>query len=34
MRSRSAKEEVGYRGNNTVINALRRFQDFVNNSMP
>ena len=29
-----AKEEVGYRGNNTVINALRRFQDFVNNSMP
>lgn len=27
-----AKEEVGYRGNNTVINALRRFADFVNNS--
>ena len=29
-----AKEDIGYRGNNTVINALRRFEDFVNNSSP
>lgn len=27
-----AKEEIGDRGNRTVINALRRFEDFVNNS--
>lgn len=27
-----AKEEIGDRGNRTVINALRRFADFVNNS--
>lgn len=29
-----AKEEIGDRGNRTVINALRRFEDFVNNSTP
>ena len=28
-----AKEEIGDRGNRTVINALRRFENFVNNSM-
>lgn len=28
------KEEVGYKGKSTVINALRRFEDFVNNSTP
>ena len=27
-----AKEAIGDRGNRTVINALRRFEDFVNNS--
>lgn len=29
-----AKEEIGDRGKRTVINALRRFEDFVNNSTP
>ena len=29
-----AKEEIGDRGNRTVITALRRFEDFVNNSTP
>ncbi len=29
-----AKAEMGDRGNRTVINALRRFEDFVNNSIP
>ena len=28
-----AKEEMGDRGNRTVINALRRFEDFVNHSI-
>lgn len=28
------KEETGYKGNHTVINALRRFEDFVNHSTP
>ena len=29
-----AKEEIGSRSNYTYINALRRFEDFVNNSTP
>lgn len=29
-----AKEEIGYKGNHTVINALRRFENYVNNSTP
>ncbi len=29
-----AKEDIGYNGKSTVINALRRFEDFVNNSTP
>ena len=28
-----SKSEIGDRGNRTVINALRRFEDFVNNSI-
>jgi hypothetical protein len=27
------KSEIGDRGNRTVINALRRFEDFVNHSI-
>ena len=29
-----AKEDIGSKSNYTYLNALRRFQDFVNNSMP
>ncbi len=29
-----AKADIGSRGNRTVINALRRFEDFVNHSTP
>ena len=29
-----AKEDIGYNSKSTVINALRRFEDFVNNSTP
>ena len=28
------KEDIGYKGKRTVINALRRFEDFLHNSVP